>query len=253
MGSEVCLLKINPEQVETHPWSPDIYRYMPEESISAFSDSIIRWKQDKETGEVTSNARIVQWSDGSMHLMIGNKTTYRIKKQKNHKFHYIFSSINQLDTVEAQAEVNHKLELIPESKYAKFQQQHHVLKDAEDKTKVQRTGFLAKPSLVIEQANAEEKAQRRKQRNRSHNRTSMSSSFINSFDDSDESDEDLGGGESWGGGQYDDYDSSPEPVQRAPPRPRVQRPVPMDTMIDDTTHGGAMGGRRILESSSDEE
>ena len=84
-----------------------------------------------------------------MHLMIGNKTAYRIKQQPNRGFHYIYSHINNVPSLEAQAKVTHKMELIADSKYAKFQQQYLVQQEATAKsTKKQGTGFIAKPSTI---------------------------------------------------------------------------------------------------------
>lgn len=109
---------------------------------------MIRWKEiiDEDGNKKrVSNTRIVKWSDGSMHLMIGNKTAYKIKLQNNRSFHYIYSDINNIPNLQAQAKVDQKMEMVPDTPYAKFQQQYVVRQNGMEVTKKQGTGYIARP------------------------------------------------------------------------------------------------------------
>merc|ERR1711977_487326 len=116
-------------KIDPHPWDPEVYRNLNESDLDTFPDSTIRWKyitDENGNKKRVSNARIVKWSDGSMHLMVGNKTAYKIKIQKNRSFNYIYSDINNIPNLQAQVRVDKKMEMVPDSDYTIFQQQYIV-------------------------------------------------------------------------------------------------------------------------------
>ncbi len=43
------------------------------ERVHAKDENVIRWRINPQTGELESNARVVKWSDGSTHLVVGDE------------------------------------------------------------------------------------------------------------------------------------------------------------------------------------
>ncbi len=43
------------------------------ERVHARDENVIRWRIDPKTGKLESNARVVKWSDGSTHLVVGDE------------------------------------------------------------------------------------------------------------------------------------------------------------------------------------
>ena len=78
-----------------------------------------------------------------MHLMVGNKTAYKITEQPIIGQNYIFSANSPVPSLGGQAKVNHKLDFNPDSKYAEFQQTYSLIQRDEEPVK-QKVSYLAK-------------------------------------------------------------------------------------------------------------
>ena len=58
--------------VESRPF--DAATFEPTEDHHAKNHNVIRWRRNKDTGAVESNARFVKWSDGTTQLVVGDET-----------------------------------------------------------------------------------------------------------------------------------------------------------------------------------
>ena len=69
-GAPAKLLRTS-NVVALQPAEFDKARFHPEPSFH--SKAVIRWRSNPITGQPESNAKVIRWSDGSSHLMVGNE------------------------------------------------------------------------------------------------------------------------------------------------------------------------------------
>ena len=112
LGSGVVpkLVKLtNIAGVEARPF--DAATFEPTEDHHAKNHNVIRWRKNKDTGEVESNARFVKWSDGTTRLIIGDETlaVSEATVEKDHA--YVFA--RHAGAMQARAHVHSKLVFRP--------------------------------------------------------------------------------------------------------------------------------------------
>eukprot|EP01096_Ripella_sp_DP13-Kostka_P005425 TRINITY_DN1851_c0_g1_i1.p1 TRINITY_DN1851_c0_g1~~TRINITY_DN1851_c0_g1_i1.p1 ORF type:complete len:449 (-),score=189.74 TRINITY_DN1851_c0_g1_i1:11-1309(-) len=85
--------------------------------------SAIRWRHKRDelnvdgTKKIESNARLVKWSDGSMSLMIGDKTSFSLQ-MKPEKNQFLLSNFNEELGFIGQAAISSTVRCMPESAQA---------------------------------------------------------------------------------------------------------------------------------------
>jgi RNA polymerase-associated protein LEO1 len=95
--------------VEARPF--DAATFEPTEDHHAKNHNVIRWRKNKDTGKVESNARFVKWSDGTTRLIIGDETlaVSEATVEKDHA--YVFA--RHAGAMQARAHVHSKLVFRP--------------------------------------------------------------------------------------------------------------------------------------------
>ena len=95
--------------VESRPF--DAATFEPTEDHHAKNHNVIRWRRNKDTGAVESNARFVKWSDGTTQLVVGDETlaVSEATVEKDHA--YVFA--RHAGAMQARAHVHSKLVFRP--------------------------------------------------------------------------------------------------------------------------------------------
>ena len=95
--------------IEAQPF--DAATFEPTEDHHAKNHNVIRWRRNKETGAIESNARFVKWSDGTTQLVIGDETlaVSEATVEKDHS--YVFA--RHPGAMQARAHVHSKLVFRP--------------------------------------------------------------------------------------------------------------------------------------------
>jgi len=84
-------LKFRPEAFVREKYDQNRIDY-EDKKYGVAMGQVVRWKENKEDGKVVSNARIVEWSDGTMMLQVGNnffKMKQQIESSKDHNYVYL--------------------------------------------------------------------------------------------------------------------------------------------------------------------
>ena len=95
--------------VESRPF--DAVTFEPTEDHHLKNHNVMRWRRNKDTGAIESNARFVKWSDGTTQLVIGDETlaVSEATVEKDHA--YVFA--RHAGAMQARAHVHSKLVFRP--------------------------------------------------------------------------------------------------------------------------------------------
>ena len=95
--------------VESRPF--DAATFEPTEDHHLKNHNVMRWRRNKDTGAIESNARFVKWSDGTTQLVIGDETlaVSEATVEKDHA--YVFA--RHAGAMQARAHVHSKLVFRP--------------------------------------------------------------------------------------------------------------------------------------------
>jgi RNA polymerase-associated protein LEO1 len=95
--------------VESRPF--DASSFEPTEDHHLKNHNVMRWRRNKDTGKIESNARFVKWSDGTTQLVIGDETLAVSEATVNKDHAYVFA--RHAGAMQARAHVHSKLVFRP--------------------------------------------------------------------------------------------------------------------------------------------
>jgi RNA polymerase-associated protein LEO1 len=95
--------------VESRPF--DASSFEPTEDGHLKNHNVMRWRRNKDTGKIESNARFVKWSDGTTQLVIGDETLAVSEATVNKDHAYVFA--RHAGAMQARAHVHSKLVFRP--------------------------------------------------------------------------------------------------------------------------------------------
>ena len=137
--------------IQSRPFDPETFE--EEEEVEEEEDggktrveTVIRWRESRETGERQSNARVVTWSDGSMTLHVGSEVLVAQQVPIPEGTTHLYTR-HQGSHLECHGVLKHKLTLAPASRDSKA---HQALthKIARVHTKGQKMQFHSLPFAV---------------------------------------------------------------------------------------------------------
>ncbi|KAL3655281.1 hypothetical protein CASFOL_001067 [Castilleja foliolosa] len=117
------IMGIDPKPFDPHTYvDEDVY--VPDESGSKkrirLENNVVRWRKVKNpngTTSIESNGRFVEWSDGSLQLLIGNEVLDISKQEAHHEQSHLFMSHGK-GVLQSQGKILAKMRFMPSSLFS---------------------------------------------------------------------------------------------------------------------------------------